>query len=68
MEIYTEDENLFLKSHPYKSWEVKSTEAYDWNEVDYDGHGYVLVNGHRYDSENELYKVEREKWNLLKSK
>lgn len=61
-------DNTFLASHKYKSWEVKSPDEYDWNDVGYDGHGYVLINKKRYDAEVDMYKEERERWHKLKSK
>ncbi len=57
-----------MNSHQYKSWTVKPPDEYNWKDVGYDGHGYVVIKGHRYDSETDMYKEERELWNKLKSK
>ena len=66
--MFESSDETFLKSHPYKSWEVKTPDEYDWDDIGYDGHGYVLINGHRYDAEVDMYKEGRERWNKLKSK
>ncbi|MDB9382285.1 hypothetical protein PN465_08620 [Nodularia spumigena CS-584] len=63
------DEKKYMKEHNYKVWEVKDIEELNWNNISYDGHGYVLTtDGSRYDSPNDeaLYRQERQRWNELK--
>lgn len=66
-EIWLEDLKQKHSVQSYKSWTVKSPEHFDWNDISYDGQGFVVINGDRYDAEEALYKVERERWNLDKS-
>lgn len=59
----------FLDLHNYKKWEVKEAEDYDWDEVIYDGHGYVIMrNRERYDAPDDLYREDRLRWNKLQNK
>lgn len=57
-----------FEKHNYISWSVKSPDEYDWNDVSYDGYGYVIIDGHRYDTTESNYKEEREEWNAKHSK
>ncbi len=49
----------------YTRWVlVGSPDDFDWDEVSYDGHGYVILrDGSRLDVKPDLYKSEREAWN-----
>lgn len=59
----------FLELYSYKKWEVKDPEDYNWDEVIYDGHGYVIMsNRERYDAPDDLYREERLRWNKLQNK
>ena len=59
----------FLEAHDYQKWEIKDAEDYNWDEVIYDGHGYVIMDDRtRFDSSEDLYREERLLWNSIKSK
>lgn len=59
----------FLEAHDYLKWEIKDADDYNWEEVIYDGHGYVIMdNKTRFDSSEDLYREERLLWNSLKNK
>jgi hypothetical protein len=48
---------------------VDSPDDFDWDEVSYDGHGYVILrDGSRLDVKPDLYKSEREEWSANKDK
>lgn len=62
------EQNEFLKTHNYKSWEIKDSEDYDWEKVSYDGHSYVIMSDNsRFDNPQDLYREERLLWNSLKN-
>lgn len=54
----------------YTRWElVNSPDAFSWDEVVYDGYGYVILqDGSRLDVRPDLYREEREAWNAGKRK
>lgn len=59
----------FLDFHNYSKWEVKEPSEYNWDEVVYDGHGYVIMgNRERYDANDDLYRKDRLRWNKLRNK
>jgi hypothetical protein len=48
---------------------VDSADDFDWKEVSYDGHGYVILkDGSRLDVKPDLYQTERQEWNATKDK
>jgi hypothetical protein len=54
----------------YERWElVDSNDDFNWDEVSYDGHGYVILRDERrLDVKPDLYQTEREEWNAKKNK
>ncbi len=56
-------------AHNYTHWIVGNLDSFEWNNVAYDGHGYVILNdGTRIDTTPDTYKKEREKWNVEQAK
>jgi hypothetical protein len=55
--------------HDYTRWTlVDSPEDFDWNEVVFDGFGFVVLrDGSRLDVKPDLYEAERRHWNALGS-
>lgn len=61
------EQSQFMKNHQYKCWEIKNPDAYDWEKISFDGHGYVIMDDKsRFDSEDDLYREERLLWNSIK--
>lgn len=54
-----------LEFREYTRWIlVESPDNFDWEQVSFDGHGYVILkDGSRLDVKPDLYRAEREAWN-----